>query len=78
MASVENKYEHNTAGMFYVDQDCIDCDSCRTIAPDFFIRFDEGEHSFVTKQPETEEDAALCLAALEDCPVEAIGSDGLG
>ena len=39
-------------------------------------RNDEGGHSYVHKQPETEEDIALCMEALEGCPVEAIGEDG--
>ena len=42
----------------------------------FFTRNDEGGHSFVNKQPTTEEDIALCMEALEGCPVEAIGDDG--
>jgi ferredoxin len=30
----------------------------------------------VHKQPTTEEEIALCMEALEGCPVEAIGNDG--
>ena len=36
----------------------------------------QSRHSYVFKQPETEEDIALCMEALEGCPVEAIGEDG--
>ena len=76
MADVANRYPENTTGKYYVDNQCIDCDLCRETAPNFFTRNDEGGHSFVNKQPETEEDVALCMEALEGCPVEAIGDDG--
>jgi ferredoxin len=76
MANKADKWGTNVAGKFYVDQQCIDCDLCRETAPNFFTRNDEGGHSFVNKQPETEEDVALCMEALEGCPVEAIGDDG--
>jgi ferredoxin len=76
MANKADKWAQNALGKFYVDQQCIDCDLCRETAPNFFTRNDEGGHSFVHKQPETEEDVALCMEALEGCPVEAIGEDG--
>ena len=41
-----------------------------------FQRNEDGGHSYVSKQPETPEEEALCVSALEGCPVEAIGSDG--
>lgn len=76
MADKTEKWEKNVAGKFYVDQQCIDCDLCRETAPDFFTRDEDGGYSFVYRQPETEEDVALCLEALEGCPVDAIGEDG--
>ncbi len=76
VASATDKYKDNVSGAFYTDTQCIDCDLCRQTAPDFFSRNAEGGYSFVHKQPQTEEEAALCQQALEECPVEAIGSDG--
>ena len=76
MANKADKWALNVSGKFYVDQQCIDCDLCRETAPNFFTRNDEGGHSYVSKQPETEEDVGLCMEALEGCPVEAIGEDG--
>ena len=76
MANKADKWAQNTGGKFYVDQQCIDCDLCRETAPGFFTRHDEGGYSFVHKQPTTEDDVALCMEALEGCPVEAIGNDG--
>jgi len=76
MASKSDKWGTNIGGRFYVDQQCIDCDLCRETAPSFFKRNDEGGYSYVFMQPTTGEEIALCMEALEGCPVEAIGEDG--
>lgn len=76
MADRENKLPENTAGRFYVDDQCIDCDACRETAPDFFTRNDDRGYSFVHTQPTSDADTELCREALEGCPVEAIGEDG--
>ncbi len=76
MADLEAKFSDNVEGRFYVDENCIDCDLCREIAPGFFTRNDDEGHSYVIKQPVNEEDLELCVEALNDCPVEAIGDDG--
>ncbi len=76
MADKDAKYPDNSAGKFYVDDTCIDCDACRATAPDNFTRNEDGGYSFVVKQPENDEEAQLCIEALEGCPVEAIGDDG--
>jgi ferredoxin len=76
MADIANRYPDNTAGKFYVDNQCIDCDLCRETAPNNFKRNDDGGFSFVYKQPESPEEEAQCKEAMEGCPVEAIGSNG--
>jgi ferredoxin len=76
MATKEDKYEDNVAGKYYCDTECIDCDLCRETAPDNYKRNEDGGYSFVYKQPENEEEEALCAEAMDGCPVEAIGSDG--
>ena len=76
MADADNKYEDNATGKFYVDEECIDCDLCRETAPNNFTRNDDGGYSFVTMQPDSEEEEGLCREAMEGCPVEAIGDDG--
>ncbi|HCQ79713.1 MAG TPA: ferredoxin [Verrucomicrobiales bacterium] len=76
MADLEDKNPESVAGKFYVDSQCIDCDLCRETAPDNYARSDEEGYSYVYKQPENEEEVALCMEALEGCPVEAIGDDG--
>ncbi|MGE3821736.1 MAG: ferredoxin [Isosphaeraceae bacterium] len=76
MADPSRKVSENVAGRFYVDETCIDCDLCRETAPSNFVRQDARGHSFVAKQPDSPAEEAVCLAAMEECPVEAIGSDG--
>ena len=76
MANKANKYADNVPGAYYVDSQCIDCDLCRQTAPENFDRNASGGYSFVTKQPTTPEQTALCKEAKETCPVEAIGDDG--
>jgi ferredoxin len=76
MADAANKYPENVEGKFYVDDQCIDCDLCRETAPANFMRNDEEGFSFVYKQPESEDEELLCKDAMDNCPVEAIGSDG--
>lgn len=77
MADKANRYGENVTGTFFVDNNCIDCDLCRETAPSNFTRQDDGGYSFVFKQPTTPEEEELCKQAMEGCPVEAIGNDGV-
>jgi ferredoxin len=76
MADPTQKARENVAGRYYVDVTCIDCDLCRETAPANFTRQDAEGYSYVARQPATPAEEAACLAALEECPVEAIGNDG--
>jgi ferredoxin len=76
MADITNKYPENVPGRYYVDDQCIDCDQCRETAATSFTRDEMSGHSFVFHQPETPEEEALCQAAMQNCPVEAIGDNG--
>jgi ferredoxin len=78
MADLDQKVPENVAGRFYVDATCIDCDLCRETAPANFVRRDDEGYSYVFCQPSTPSEEAACLAAMEECPVEAIGIDGGG
>jgi len=73
MADLTKKWPDNVVGKFYVDDQCIDCDACRAEAPDSFKRNDEHGYSFVFKQPTNAQEMERAQAALEACPVEAIG-----
>ncbi|HMB03643.1 MAG TPA: ferredoxin [Isosphaeraceae bacterium] len=76
MADKMQKVPESIPGRFYVDATCIDCDLCRETAPRHFVRQDGEGYSYVVRQPETPAEEAACLAAMEECPVEAIGNDG--
>jgi ferredoxin len=76
MADKNLKNPENVPGRFYVDDSCIDCDMCRTNAPKFFKRNDEGSYSYVYHQPQTPEEIAEAEEAREGCPTDTIGNDG--
>ncbi|MGE4232741.1 MAG: ferredoxin [Bacteriovoracia bacterium] len=76
MADKEKKWADNVQGKYYVDDQCIDCDACRTEAPENFTRNDSHGFSYVFKQPNSPEQETHCKTAMEACPVEAIGCDG--
>jgi ferredoxin len=73
MADRNQKIPENVPGRYFVDVTCIDCDLCRETAPANFSRDDKGRRSYVSHQPENPMQEAECRAALEECPVEAIG-----
>ena len=66
-------YDENSAGLFYVNDDCIACDTCVDIACDFFKLTADYDHAFVYNQPQTIQDIKRCEEALDTCPVAAIG-----
>ena len=76
MADHTQKFPENVPGPYYVDDTCIDCDMCRSDAPKFFIRQDDGGHTYVYRQPVTADEIAEAEAARLACPTESIGNDG--
>jgi glyoxylase-like metal-dependent hydrolase (beta-lactamase superfamily II)/ferredoxin len=56
----------------FVDDTCIDCDTCRQIAPAVFA--DTGEFSFVRQQPRDSGEELDALCALVACPTGSIGT----
>ena len=71
MANILEKHPKNLEGNFFVDKSCIDCDSCRWIAPKIFA--DIGDQSVVYHQPENQEEKIKALQALIACPTASIG-----
>ncbi|KAG6758072.1 hypothetical protein POTOM_038406 [Populus tomentosa] len=63
----------NIEGDFFVDHTCIDCDTCRWIAPQVFTRI--GEMSAVFKQPTSGEERLKALQALLSCPTSSIHTE---
>lgn len=76
MADKNDKFSDNVSGAFYVDRECIFCHVCSQAAPENFKASDDGDHDYVYKQPENEDELEACIDALEQCPVYAIGEDG--
>lgn len=77
MAEKKDRYEDNTPGAWYVDKKCILCSVCAEAAPRNFKESPAGDHDFVFKQPQSEQEERECEEAMASCPVEAIGNDGL-
>jgi glyoxylase-like metal-dependent hydrolase (beta-lactamase superfamily II)/ferredoxin len=71
MASIEQRHPKNSKGNFFVDTTCIDCDTCRWMAPEVFS--DIGDQSAVYHQPETEDERTRAIEALLACPTASIG-----
>lgn len=62
----------NVKGPFFVDSSCIDCDTCRQLAPATFA--DQGDHSYVVAQPRHPDEHQAALRALVACPTASIGT----
>ena len=60
-----------------MDRECIICSVCSDSAPIIFRMSEEEDHDICYKQPETEQELEECYDAMENCPVEAIGDDGV-
>ena len=75
MADKTERFKENVSGKYYVDSNCIFCEACIGTAPENFDGVDE--HSYVKKQPVDSVEEDLCHESLENCPVGAIGDDGL-
>jgi glyoxylase-like metal-dependent hydrolase (beta-lactamase superfamily II)/ferredoxin len=73
MASTARRLPTNVPGDFFVDESCIDCDTCRWMAGEVFDR--AGEHSRVHRQPGTPGEVERALQALLACPTGSIGTE---
>ncbi|MGQ0694726.1 MAG: MBL fold metallo-hydrolase [Nitrospiraceae bacterium] len=73
MADRNKRLDSNVPGNFYVDATCINCDTCRQLAPNSFEEI--GEFSAVSRQPERDEQVHQAYQALLACPVGSIGTE---
>jgi glyoxylase-like metal-dependent hydrolase (beta-lactamase superfamily II)/ferredoxin len=74
MANLLKRVPEDVPGEFFVDSTCIDCDTCRQLAPAVFG--EAADHAFVHHQPTTPEERRQALRALVCCPTGSIGSLG--
>ncbi len=72
MAHLAHRRSENVSGDFYVDSSCIDCDTCRWMAPTVFNR--SSTQSVVYHQPADPPERLLALQALLSCPTASIGT----
>lgn len=73
MADQKKRLDSNVVGDFYVDATCINCDTCRQLAPASFEEV--GDFSAVTRQPADERQMHQAYQALLACPVGSIGTE---
>ncbi|HJT87932.1 MAG TPA: MBL fold metallo-hydrolase [Bryobacteraceae bacterium] len=76
MADRARRIPENAEGPFFVDSSCIDCDTCRQLAPATFA--DNGRFSYVCTQPEGAEEERAAFRALVACPAGSIGAGDPG
>ena len=74
MASTVDRLRENAPGDYFVDTSCIDCDTCRQIAPDTYERSDVAGQSIVARQPVTAEQRRRAAMGLVACPTASIGT----
>jgi glyoxylase-like metal-dependent hydrolase (beta-lactamase superfamily II)/ferredoxin len=74
VARVSARLSENAPGDFFVDDACIDCETCRILAPRVFERSHRLGLSVVRRQPATAEDVLRAKMAIVSCPTSAIGT----
>ncbi|MCH7573782.1 MAG: MBL fold metallo-hydrolase [Candidatus Marinimicrobia bacterium] len=74
MANIQKQVSENVAGDFFVDSTCINCDTCRQLAPATFG--EARNYAYVRQQPRDEAERRLAVRALLSCPTGSIGSLG--
>lgn len=73
MANPSKRVAANVAGEFFVDSTCIDCDTCRQVAPRTFG--EAADMAFVFAQPTSDAERLEALRALVCCPTGSIGAE---
>lgn len=72
MATQRQRRPQNISGDVFVDATCIDCDTCRWMAPEIFNR--AGDQSAVYHQPDNPDERLHAMQALLSCPTASIGT----
>ncbi|MEX0268839.1 MBL fold metallo-hydrolase [Leptolyngbyaceae cyanobacterium UHCC 1019] len=72
MAHLTQRRSENIDGDFYVDSSCINCDTCRWMAPDIY--YEIGSQSAVQQQPSNTAERLRAMQALLACPTASIGT----
>jgi glyoxylase-like metal-dependent hydrolase (beta-lactamase superfamily II)/ferredoxin len=72
MAQLNLRVRDNVPGELFVDSTCIECDTCRELAPEVF---GGSGQSFVKRQPSSEAEWREALQAVVSCPTASIGAE---
>jgi len=72
MANKSKRLANNIGDNFFVDSTCINCDTCRQLAPATFAENDD--FSSVYRQPVGDAEVHAAYQALVACPVGSIGT----
>jgi glyoxylase-like metal-dependent hydrolase (beta-lactamase superfamily II)/ferredoxin len=75
VASLADRLNENVPGDYFVDTSCIDCDTCRQIAPETYGRHDAAGQTIVLRQPETDAERLRAAMGLVACPTASIGTE---
>src|SRR5260221_71418 len=74
MAQRQLRVSQNAPGELFVDSSCIECDTCRDLAPDVYGSTPSGQ-SFVPRQPQDDGAWRRALEGVVSCPTASIGGD---
>lgn len=74
MADPRKRLSTNVSGEFFVDSTCINCDTCRQLAPAVFG--ETNGYSMVERQPDSSHERRDAMRALLCCPTGSIGTKG--
>jgi glyoxylase-like metal-dependent hydrolase (beta-lactamase superfamily II)/ferredoxin len=74
MALLNLRLPENAPGELFVDETCIDCDTCRELAPETFGSTSSGQ-SYVVRQPPDTAAWHRALLAVVSCPTASIGAE---
>jgi glyoxylase-like metal-dependent hydrolase (beta-lactamase superfamily II)/ferredoxin len=74
MARLNLRLPENAPGELFVDETCIDCDTCRELSPRTFGSTRSGQ-SYVVRQPPDAPSWRSALRALVSCPTASIGAE---
>src|SRR5260221_14629289 len=73
MAQIGRRLPENAPGEFYVDDSCIDCETCMIVAPEVFAE-SERDLAYVHRQPGSDALHHRAMMALVACPTSSIGT----
>jgi glyoxylase-like metal-dependent hydrolase (beta-lactamase superfamily II) len=74
VARIADRLRENAPGDYFVDSSCIDCDTCRQIAPAIYGRPEALGQTIVLRQPTTDEERRRAAMGLVACPTASIGT----